>query len=112
VPADPNSAKKTDNLTVFFSLLGSAGEKAARKILVKSTLNHIQDDDHRRVLVEGKVLGLTPGLHGFHIHTVGDVGNNCSNTLGDFNPYNVNSIHFNLRTVYSTLEMCYSLNFT
>ncbi len=35
--ADPKSAKKTDNLTVFFVLLGFAHIKAARKILVKLT---------------------------------------------------------------------------
>ncbi len=35
--ADPESAKKTDNLTVFFMLLGSACIKAARKMFVKLT---------------------------------------------------------------------------
>jgi len=34
---DPKSAKKTDNLTVFFALLGSAPVKAAHKMLVKLT---------------------------------------------------------------------------
>ncbi len=32
---DPKSAKKTDNLTVFFALLGSSGAKAACKMLEK-----------------------------------------------------------------------------
>jgi len=32
---DPKSANKTDNLTVFFTLLGSAHAKASRKMLVK-----------------------------------------------------------------------------
>ncbi len=35
--ADPESAKKTDNLTVFFSLLGSGRAKAACGTLVKLT---------------------------------------------------------------------------
>jgi len=35
--ADPKSRKKTDGLTVFFALLGSAHIKAAHKMLVKST---------------------------------------------------------------------------
>jgi len=34
---DPKSAKKTDGLTVFFVLLGSARIKGFRKMLVKST---------------------------------------------------------------------------
>ena len=38
VSADPKSTKKTDNLSVFFALLGSARVKAARGTLMKSTL--------------------------------------------------------------------------
>jgi len=37
VHADPESAKKTDSLTVFFALLGSACITAARKMLMKFT---------------------------------------------------------------------------
>jgi len=36
--ADPETPKKTDDLTVFFVLLGSAHAKGAHKALVKSTL--------------------------------------------------------------------------
>jgi len=39
--ADPKSAQKTDNLTVFFALLGSAHVKAARRTLMKLTPSHI-----------------------------------------------------------------------
>ncbi len=35
--ADPESAKKTDNLTVYFVLSGSEGVKDAPKMLVKLT---------------------------------------------------------------------------
>jgi hypothetical protein len=35
--ANPKSAKKADNLTVFFALLGSACVKAACKTLMKLT---------------------------------------------------------------------------
>jgi hypothetical protein len=35
--ADPKRAKKTDNLTEFFMLLGSARVKAACRILMKLT---------------------------------------------------------------------------
>jgi len=40
--ADPKSAKKTDGLTVFFVLLGSALEKAASKMFVKLTPNIVK----------------------------------------------------------------------
>ncbi len=35
--ADPKGTKKTDNLTVFFALLGSARVKAAHRLLMKWT---------------------------------------------------------------------------
>ena len=39
--ADPKSTKKTDGLTVYFALLGSALVKAVSKMLVKSKPDEI-----------------------------------------------------------------------
>ncbi|KAB7496026.1 Superoxide dismutase [Cu-Zn] [Armadillidium nasatum] len=39
------------------------------------------------VIIQGKITGLTPGLHGFHIHETGDLGNQCKNAGGHFNPF-------------------------
>ena len=44
--ADPKSAKKLLNLTVFFALSGSAGVKAARRTLVKLTPGHVMNVKH------------------------------------------------------------------
>ncbi|KAA3473336.1 SODCC.2: Superoxide dismutase [Cu-Zn] 2 [Gossypium australe] len=30
--------------------------------------------------VQGKITGLSPGLHGFHIHALGDTTNGCNST--------------------------------
>ena len=42
------------------------------------------------VYIVGRVEGLEPGNHGFHVHAVGDLGNDCKNAGGHFNPQMVN----------------------
>ncbi|KAE9416909.1 hypothetical protein Angca_010312, partial [Angiostrongylus cantonensis] len=41
------------------------------------------------VRITGIVKGLTPGLHGFHVHEKGDLGNGCANAGGHYNPLNM-----------------------
>ncbi|XP_015177860.1 PREDICTED: superoxide dismutase [Cu-Zn], chloroplastic-like [Polistes dominula] len=40
------------------------------------------------VKLTGKVTGLTPGLHGFHVHEKGDLKEGCKSTGPHFNPEN------------------------
>ncbi|KAL6728638.1 hypothetical protein Aduo_010392 [Ancylostoma duodenale] len=43
----------------------------------------------RTVTIRGTVSGLTPGLHGFHVHETGDLGNGCLASGPHYNPTNM-----------------------
>ncbi|KAJ6215395.1 hypothetical protein RDWZM_009895 [Blomia tropicalis] len=36
--------------------------------------------------VRGQITGLSPGLHGFHVHQYGDLSDQCTSLGGHFNP--------------------------
>ena len=45
---------------------------------------HTKWGDHVRI--HGRVFGLSAGLHGIHVHAVGDTSDNCLAAGGHFNP--------------------------
>ncbi|XP_076079144.1 superoxide dismutase [Cu-Zn]-like isoform X2 [Mytilus galloprovincialis] len=57
---------------------------------VNGQLNLYQKYGSQEVLITGKINELSPGLHGFHVHTKGDVKQNCTSAGGHFNPFNKN----------------------
>jgi len=60
----------------------SKGDKTHGKITFTQT--------PKGVVVEGTIEGLTPGLHGFHVHEFGDVSSDDGmSTGGHFNPTNM-----------------------
>ncbi|KAA8536932.1 hypothetical protein F0562_029410 [Nyssa sinensis] len=52
---------------------------------VSGTINFTQDGDGPTT-VTGSLSGLKPGLHGFHVHALGDTTNGCMSTGPHFNP--------------------------
>ncbi|XP_057439438.1 superoxide dismutase [Cu-Zn] isoform X2 [Lotus japonicus] len=52
---------------------------------VKGTITFSQEGDGP-TNVSGTISGLKPGLHGFHVHALGDTTNGCLSTGPHFNP--------------------------
>ncbi|XP_058078310.1 superoxide dismutase [Cu-Zn], chloroplastic [Magnolia sinica] len=52
---------------------------------VEGVVTLLQEDDGPTT-VKVRVVGLTPGLHGFHLHEYGDTTNGCISTGPHFNP--------------------------
>lgn len=55
---------------------------------VEGVVTLTQEDDGPTT-VNVRVTGLTPGLHGFHLHEYGDTTNGCMSTGAHFNPNNM-----------------------
>ena len=48
-----------------------------------------QEDENSPLKVTGRVTGLSPGLHGFHVHEFPNDGDNCTAAGGHYNPFDV-----------------------
>ncbi|XP_049942948.1 superoxide dismutase [Cu-Zn]-like [Schistocerca serialis cubense] len=55
---------------------------------VSGEVRLFQGSPHEPVVVSGVVSGLEPGLHGFHVHREGKLGNDCADAGPHFNPDN------------------------
>ncbi|KIH53886.1 copper/zinc superoxide dismutase, partial [Ancylostoma duodenale] len=56
--------------------------------LLERILRQIQEKESDPCRIQGEIKGLTPGLHGFHVHQYGDLTNGCTSTGSHFNPFN------------------------
>ncbi|RHZ83584.1 hypothetical protein Glove_91g42 [Diversispora epigaea] len=55
---------------------------------INGTINFTQLSLHK-TRIDIYIEGLTPGLHGFHIHTFGDLTKRCESAGGHYNPFNL-----------------------
>ncbi|RCN29757.1 copper/zinc superoxide dismutase [Ancylostoma caninum] len=55
---------------------------------VTGTVWFSQDKESDPCVIKGEIKGLTPGLHGFHVHQYGDSTNGCISAGPHFNPFN------------------------
>jgi Cu-Zn family superoxide dismutase len=55
---------------------------------IKGTVRFTEDIENNCVLIELDLKGLKKNaLHGFHVHTFGDLSKKCDSMCGHFNPY-------------------------
>ncbi|KAL0266671.1 UNVERIFIED_CONTAM: hypothetical protein PYX00_009155 [Menopon gallinae] len=80
----PYSAQSSPYASALCKLIPAAGQQVGGEIYFH------QADSIGPVEVTVSVFGLTPGLHGFHIHQNGNVSDNCKAAGSHFNPANKN----------------------
>uniref|UniRef100_A0A8R1I3E4 Superoxide dismutase [Cu-Zn] n=1 Tax=Caenorhabditis japonica TaxID=281687 RepID=A0A8R1I3E4_CAEJA len=54
--------------------------------VVSGTIWITQSSENEPATIQGEIKGLTPGLHGFHVHQYGDSTNGCISAGPHFNP--------------------------
>ncbi|KAK6638136.1 hypothetical protein RUM44_008561 [Polyplax serrata] len=84
-----NSAKAQSGLTFRFQLLQAIAHVRGGNGRIHGNITFSQNDGGT-VTIWGKVVGLPPGRHGFHIHETGDVTSSCSSTGAHYNPFKKN----------------------
>jgi len=72
----------------------------ARGSGVTGTLT-VEPNNQGKIRITGKVYGLEPGTHGFHVHEHGSIGNDCMDAGGHFNPYNTEDHVGDIGTIFT-----------
>lgn len=54
---------------------------------IKGTVRFTEDINKQDIVIDIDIVGLKSGLHGFHIHTYGDMSDQCESMCAHFNPY-------------------------
>lgn len=81
----PTSKRSSSRSLTVVSALKKAVAVLKGTSTVEGVVTLTQEDDGPTT-VNVKISGLTPGLHGFHLHEFGDTTNGCISTGPHFNP--------------------------
>lgn len=54
---------------------------------VNGVVHFVQEAEGQPTKMEGQISGLSPGLHGFHVHEFGDNTNGCVSAGPHYNPF-------------------------
>lgn len=72
---------KMEAICVISNFLTNSRKKIRGEVLLKEI-------NKNKVSIKGKITGLKPGYHGFHIHKSGDLRNGCDSLCAHYNPFN------------------------
>jgi len=54
---------------------------------ILGTVRFTEDTKNDNIIIDIRLQGLKPGLHGFHVHEYGDMSDKCESMCAHFNPY-------------------------
>ena len=85
-----NSKLEIDPPLKAISLVGPHGKPCNGKDLSQKVSGTVVFEDNGKITnISYKIAGLTPGMHGFHIHEKADFSDECKSAGPHFNPHNV-----------------------
>jgi len=61
----------------------------------------VEPNSEGKIRITGKVYGLKPGTHGFHVHEHGSIGTDCMDAGGHFNPHNTEDHVGDIGTIFT-----------
>ena len=84
---DNNNCTNVNSLLYIYSCILQPCDPSQADSKVSGIVNFSQPDPDSPTTITWKVEGLTPGLHGFHIHEFADFSEGCKSAGPHYNPF-------------------------